>query len=1023
MQVLSRCPLEVAKVLWLPRAGAHTLTVVAKATFQLTPEESPLAATQDAVTEADSFWDHDERKSLANASDLVPYKRHAEVLLVGHAFAPRGVAVGSLVARLTVAEIDKPIDITGDRHFKLDGTLSHPGRFTKMPLRWERAAGGPETSNPVGVVTGDDARPDGWGRVAVPNLVPSGRHVANRGEVIPPANFGPLAASWPTRRTRLHRHANVFSPQGWATRPMPADFDMAYFNAAPPDQHVRELVGTERITLENLHPTIPLLQTRLAHVGPHATVDFGAGSKYEVPFVCDTLLIDTDRGVATLTYRAHVSLDYAERQGWVIVTSDVAARAPLPEWVHHVQNPHETLAVEGDDAATGALPFVEEVTAEPEEEPAEISAFDEEETFASVRTDSPFAIPAAPRPPAPVSGAIAPPAPVSGAIAPPAVVGGSAAPPAVVSGSGAPPMIPPEVPKGPRLGAFRLQGKSDLPGPLPSAPSSPPPEEIADDATIEPEAAWLSETANEPPTAKPPLVPSTPPDASEGTLVGTPFRARSGGADAATPFEKKLPGKIAPLAPGVPPPPPAGAAKEPPTFGFRRHGTLVDVPRPAASSMPFAPPANASATPFAAPGSATASATPFAPPPPPVGTPFAASPVATGSPFAPPPPPAGTPFAAPGSATASATPFAAPASPTASATPFAAPASPTASAPTFAAPTSPTATATSFVAVPPSAASSPFAPPPPVGTPFGAPGSATASAPPFASPASATPFAPPPALSGPTFGAAAPMVGIAAGLGAPSFAGATATPTQGKTIGEMVAQTRLPNDAPPPIVIEPPRAVIEAPSTFEPESTQDIAARAPSVDGAPAIVEPPRIGPLATPEMVASDLGVPVPAPEPSASAAPPTEPAASAEPAPLPLEKYPLERCARIAASIARTREKKADILASHELDEERWEPLRAHWLATIKTETERGKTEKLRAYDAAFVAQLEDERGPIAVEEYARIVVASERGTTNATLAELGIPDAAVLRIQRVWMTKMGKDPELRRLARVAVELASDA
>ena len=973
MQVLSRCPLEVASILWLPRAGAHTLTVVAKATFQLTPEESPLAPTQDAVVEADSFWDHDERKSLANASDLVPYKRHAEVLLVGHAFAPRGVAVGALVARLTVAEIDKPIDITGDRHFLLDGTLSHPGRFTKMPLRWERAAGGPETSNPVGVPTGEEARPDGWGRVPVPNLVPSGRHVASRGDVIPPACYGPIAASWPTRRARLHRHANVFSPQAWASRPLPADFDMAYFNAAPPDQYVRELVGSERITLENLHPQIPLLQTRLAHVGPRATVDFGSGSKYEVPFVCDTLLIDTDRGVATLTYRAHVSLDYAERQGWVIVTSDAAPRAALPEWVHQVRNPHETLAVEGDDAATGALPFVEEATAEPdllEEEPAEISAsFDDEETFASVRTDSPFAIPAAPRPPA-------------------------------VSGSNAPPMIPPEVPKGPRLGAFRLQGKSDLPAAPPNAPS---PGEIVDDATIEPDAAWLSETANELPSAAPALAPSTPPPGVEGTVVGTPFRPRSGaigGADAATPFEKKVPGKIAPLAPGVPPPPPAGGAKEPPTFGFRRHGTLVDVPVPAASPMPFAsapsasappfaalPSSTASATPFAVPSSPTGSAMPFAPPPPPAGTPFSSA--STGSPFAPPPPPAGTPFAVPASATGSATPFAVPASATGSAPPFAVPASPT-------------ATATSFVAVPPPVAGTPFgasASPTASATPFVAPASPTASATPFVAPAPLAPFAP----------ATPPFV----------------APTQGKTIGEMVAQTRLPNDAPAPIGLDLPRGAIESPATIEPESTQDVAAHAPGGDGAPSIVEPPRIGPLATPEMVASDLGVPVPVPEqePSTATAAAGEAAAPAGPAPLPLEKYPLERCARIAASIARTREKKADILAAHELDDERWEPLRAHWLAAIKSETERGKTEKLRAYDAAFVAQIEDERGPIAVEEYARIVVASERGTTNATLAELGIPDAAVLRIQRVWMTKMGKDAELRRLARVAVEVASEA
>src|SRR6185436_509473 len=111
------------------------------------------------------------------------------------------------------------------------------------------------------------------------------------------------------------------------------------------------------------------------------------------------------------------------------------------------------------------------------------------------------------------------------------------------------------------------------------------------------------------------------------------------------------------------------------------------------------------------------------------------------------------------------------------------------------------------------------------------------------------------------------------------------------------------------------------------------------------------------------------------------------------------------------------------HKLDEARWEPLRAHWLAEIKKETERGKTALLRLYDTAYVAQLEDERGPIAVEEYARIVVAAERGTVNATLADLGLPEGSMLRIQRVWMGKMQKDPELRRLVRSAFEQASDS
>src|SRR5262249_32396050 len=184
---------------------------------------------------------------------------------------------------------------------------------------------------------------------------------------------------------------------------------------------------------------------------------------------------------------------------------------------------------------------------------------------------------------------------------------------------------------------------------------------------------------------------------------------------------------------------------------------------------------------------------------------------------------------------------------------------------------------------------------------------------------------------------------------------------------------------------------------------------------------PPRLGPLATPDMGSADLGLRAGTVAPVTPAPPPPVPPVQAGPgAGLPLAEYPLERCARITASIARSRQKTEQILRDHDLDEARGEPLKTHWAAEIKGETEHGKTALLRAYDAAYVAQLEDERGPIAVEDYARIVVAAERGTANATLAALGLPEGSMLRIQRVWMQKIGKDPALRRLVRSSFERA---
>lgn len=177
---------------------------------------------------------------------------------------------------------------------------------------------------------------------------------------------------------------------------------------------------------------------------------------------------------------------------------------------------------------------------------------------------------------------------------------------------------------------------------------------------------------------------------------------------------------------------------------------------------------------------------------------------------------------------------------------------------------------------------------------------------------------------------------------------------------------------------------------------------------------PPRVAIVAPPEASA-----PVPEPE---AATPAPEPPAPEPPAPLPLEAYPIERCAAIAASLARRKADRAATLDQCELDEELWEALDRHWAEAIRAAAARGKTAPLRAYDEAYVARLEAERGAITAEEYARILVAAERGTEKEALAELGLPRGALLRVQRVWLRRMGESKDLGRRVREAVEGARE-
>jgi len=183
--------------------------------------------------------------------------------------------------------------------------------------------------------------------------------------------------------------------------------------------------------------------------------------------------------------------------------------------------------------------------------------------------------------------------------------------------------------------------------------------------------------------------------------------------------------------------------------------------------------------------------------------------------------------------------------------------------------------------------------------------------------------------------------------------------------------------------------------------------------------ETPPAAPVVTLEAPASLSPAP-PAPEPAeVDAAAPSPPS----PEPPPREEISLDRCAAVAASIARTPHARAQILEVERLSAEDFSEAERHWSELLLAEGRRGKRALLEVYDAAFVARLEEERGPIEVAEYARLVVASERGAEAATLADLGLPRGATMRIERVWLRKVRSEPALAKAVTQAVKAAREA
>ena len=125
---------------------------------------------------------------------------------------------------------------------------------------------------------------------------------------------------------------------------------------------------------------------------------------------------------------------------------------------------------------------------------------------------------------------------------------------------------------------------------------------------------------------------------------------------------------------------------------------------------------------------------------------------------------------------------------------------------------------------------------------------------------------------------------------------------------------------------------------------------------------------------------------------------------------EFTVERVARIAASLDLDPELKSEILGANELDEDAWERIEETHDDAQRSALERGDSSRLEAYDAAYLARIEEERGEISAADYASLVVATRSGSTASRLAELEIPEAAEMVLMRVFERRLATDDAAR-------------
>jgi len=312
LQLLNETPFQATLAVFPDRAGIDTLYVIVKATVTIQPRIA-LAPEQLPITLADEYHGDPACSSLKAVSDMHIGKPGTDVLITGHARAPRPIT--EMLVEVSVAERQTTLRVVGDRVWRRDGRPSEPEPFTEMPLVWERAYGGvhatsdqilAEERNPVGRGFLGNRKPPELENSPAPNLLDPAAPQEKLGDAARPACFAPSVAAWLPRRA----FAGTYDEAWQRSRApyLPDDFDPRFLQcASDPLRFDHFLQGSEPVRVSGMTLSEPI-EFAVPTVRPQIEVILN-GIPVDSHAELETLWIEPDDNRATVTWRSNVPAD------------------------------------------------------------------------------------------------------------------------------------------------------------------------------------------------------------------------------------------------------------------------------------------------------------------------------------------------------------------------------------------------------------------------------------------------------------------------------------------------------------------------------------------------------------------------------------------------------------------------------------------------------------------------------------------------------------------------------------------
>ncbi|MCB1887065.1 MAG: DUF2169 domain-containing protein [Rhodocyclaceae bacterium] len=199
--------------------------------------------------------------------DAVLPKSGAEFLMIGDACAPGGEPVTGLEVEARVGSLHKKLHVYGERYWLDSQRISDVRPFTRMPVNWAQAWGGPKVAeNPMG--RGAEPEPTAAGplRAIPPVQHPDHPCTSPKGPCLP-ASFAPIPPMWPQRKQFDGTYDDAWLKDTFPAPPQ--DFNWRFHCIGSADQwQAASFRGDETIEIVHMHPDHPRMSYRLPGITP-----------------------------------------------------------------------------------------------------------------------------------------------------------------------------------------------------------------------------------------------------------------------------------------------------------------------------------------------------------------------------------------------------------------------------------------------------------------------------------------------------------------------------------------------------------------------------------------------------------------------------------------------------------------------------------------------------------------------------------------------------------------------------------